>query len=177
MLAQCLPLRRVCRPLALLAGLLSLSVLPAASVHAQTVSTDGKNSVMTVPVDAGIDAAFFFDGLTRNLTGFVLNNVGVPNIRYKIRLDDVFRGPGGKSIKDPIYLFATGKVSATTPCTLGEIATTKETSTAALLVLVTVKVRTSLSFGLSVTLNVFGSTMSVDSTTATSPVIVRTRKV
>ena len=114
MLAQCLPLRRVCRPLALLAGLLSLSVLPTASVHAQNVSTDGKNSVMTVPVDAGIDAAFFFDGLTRDLTGFVLNNVGVPNIRYKISLDKVFTGPGGKSIKSPIYLFATGKVSIRT---------------------------------------------------------------
>lgn len=107
-------LRRGCRTLAFVAVLLPLCLWSERAARSQTVASDGRNTVLTVPVESGLDAIFFYDDLTRDLTGFVLNTEGVFNIAYKVNLDKFFTGPGGKGIKGPKFLFATGKVSIRT---------------------------------------------------------------
>ena len=102
--------RRGCRtlvPMAVLVACLGI----AGAAQAQTVSSDGKNSLLTVPVEGNLDAVFFYDDLTRELTGFVLNVNGVFNVAYKVNIEKFFTGPSGKVISDPRFLFATGKVS------------------------------------------------------------------
>ena len=51
--------------------------------------------MLTVPVEGGLDAIFFYDDLTRDLTGFVINVNGVFNVKYKVNIERFFTGPGG----------------------------------------------------------------------------------
>lgn len=51
------------------------------------------------------------DRLTRELTGYVLNTKGTFNVAYQTKLEGLFKGPGGKPIKAPKFLFASGRVS------------------------------------------------------------------
>ena len=111
MVTSSLQLRRGYRALLPMAALLAVCLGSEGATQAQTVSSDGKNSVLTVPVEGGLDAIFFYDDLTRDLTGFVLNVNGVFNIGYKVNIQKFFTGPGGKVISEPKFLFATGKVS------------------------------------------------------------------
>ena len=111
MVTKSLQLRHGSRGLVAIAVLLTVCLGSAGAARAQTVSSDGKNSVLTVPVEDSLDAIFFYDDLTRDLTGFVLNVNGVFNVKYKVNIEKFFTGPGGKVIKDPRFLFATGKVS------------------------------------------------------------------
>ena len=92
-------------------AVLAVCLGSAGAVQAQTVASDGKNSVLTVPVEGGLDAIFFYDDLTRDLTGFVINVNGVFNVAYRVNIGKFFTGPGGRVITDPKFLFATGKVS------------------------------------------------------------------
>ena len=88
-----------------------LAYLSTPTLVAQTLHSDGKNVMLTVPIDGVRDAVFFYDTLSHDLTGHVLNARGVFNVVYKINLDTFFKGPGGMPIAAPKFLFASGKVS------------------------------------------------------------------
>jgi hypothetical protein len=109
-----LPLHRRCQAAAAVAVLFAVCLGSLEPAQAQTVASDGKNSVLTVPVEGDLDAIFFYDDLTRDLTGFVVNTNGVFNIKYKVNIEQFFTGPSGKVVKEPKFLFAVGKVSIRT---------------------------------------------------------------
>ena len=115
MTSKILQLRCGCRTIAAVAVLLTACLWTASAAQAQTISSDGKHTLLTVPVEGGLDAIFFYDDVTRVLKGSVPNAEGAFSIVYKpVSIDKLFAGPGGKTIKDPKFLFAVGRVSIRT---------------------------------------------------------------
>jgi len=88
-------------------------VLTASSLHAQSTHGDKKFALVTVPVDSGLDAVFFYDDLTRDLTGAVPNVTGGFAVAYKINLGAAF-AKSGKPIEDPQFLIVGGRASIQT---------------------------------------------------------------
>jgi len=79
---------------------------------AESVRDSGKQdvtTVLTVPVDTGIEAFFFYDPIRQVLSGSVLSPSGKFSVSYRAQLSTMFKKANAEPIKDARFLFVSGQ--------------------------------------------------------------------
>jgi hypothetical protein len=80
---------------------------PATPVYAMTAHGSEKKTIITVPLDSGMEAVVTLDHLTCDLTGYVLNRfTGKFFVQYRYNVASDFRIEQGKT---PRFLMAAGR--------------------------------------------------------------------